>query len=45
MDESDYVQLGSACARVSLALHRGLKGKDSSGFDGSVLDAISELTT
>ena len=45
MNEDDYIELGSACNTVCTALYRGLKGKRLSELGGSILDAISELTT
>ena len=44
-NEDDYVELGLACSRVCTALDRGLAGKLLSELNGSVLDAIRELTT
>ena len=38
-------ELGLACNAVCSVLDRGLKGKRLSELGGSVLDAISELTT
>ena len=45
INEEDYVDLGLACNSVCTALDRGLKGKRLSELGGSVLDAISQLTT
>ena len=45
MNGGDYIELGSACGTVCTALDRGLKGKLLSELGGSILDAISELTT
>jgi hypothetical protein len=45
VNEDDYVDLGLACNTVCTALDRGLKGKRLSELSGSVLDAISQLTT
>ena len=41
----DYVDLGLACSIVCTALDRGLKGKRLNELSGSVLEAISQLTT
>ena len=45
VNEVDYVELGLACYTVCTALDRGLKGKRLSELSGSVLEAISQLTT
>ena len=45
INEEDYVDLGLACNSVCTALDRGLKGKRLGELGGSVLDAISQLTT
>ena len=45
INKEDCVDLGVACGAVCTALDRGLKGKRLSDLDGSVLDAISQLTT
>ena len=45
VNEEDYVELGMACHTVCTALDRGLKGKQLNELSGSVLDAISQLTT
>jgi len=44
VNQDDYVDLGFTC-NVCIALDRGLKGKRLSELSGSVLDAISHLTT
>ena len=44
-NERDYVELGLACAGVCTALSRGLRRKQLNELDGSVRDAIGELTT
>ena len=45
INKDDYVDLGLACNAVCTALDRGLKGKQLSDLNGSVLDAIGQLTT
>ena len=45
INEDDYVDLGLACSTICTALDRGLKGKRLGELSGSVLDAISRLTT
>ena len=45
MNEDDYVELGLVCNAVCTTLDRGLKEKRLSELGGSVLDAISQLTT
>jgi len=45
INEVDYVELGLACAGVCTALDRGLKGKGLNNLNGSVVDAINQLTT
>lgn len=45
INEDDYVDLGLNCNTVCTALDRGLKGKRLSELGGSVLEAISQLTT
>lgn len=44
-NEDDYVDLGLTCNAVCAALDRGLKEKRLSDLDGSVVDAIGQLTT
>ena len=44
MNQVDYVELGLACAEVCAVLGRGLKGKSLSDLNGSVLEAIKQLT-
>ncbi|KAF9783181.1 hypothetical protein BJ322DRAFT_1212004 [Thelephora terrestris] len=44
-NQQDFVDLGLACARVCKALDRGLKGRQLSDLNPSVLEAIEELTT
>ena len=44
-NNSDYVELGLACANVCNALDRGMNGKNLDELTGSVCDAISQLTT
>ena len=43
-NESDYVELGLACADVCKALHRGMNGKTLDGLSQSVREAIEQLT-
>ena len=45
INDDDYVALGSTCGAVCTALARGLKEKQLSELGGSVVDAISQLTT
>ena len=45
INQEDYVDLGLTCNTVCTALDRGLQGKSLSELGGSVLDAISQLTT
>jgi len=45
VNEADYVELGLACSNVCAALDRGLSGKRLDELSGSVLEAISQLTT
>ena len=45
INEDDYVDLGFACNAVCAALDRGSKGKRLNELSGSVVDAISQLTT
>ena len=45
MNENDYVELGLTCNAVCTALDRGLKERRLNELGGSVLDAITELTT
>ena len=45
VNEGDYVELGFVCNTVCTALDRGLKGKELGDLSGSVLEAISQLTT
>ena len=43
-NESDYVELGLACANVCKALHRGLGDTKLEDLSPSVREAIEELT-
>jgi len=45
LNEGDYVELGLACADVCNALDRGLNGKLLNELEGSVCEAIKQLTT
>ena len=44
-NQTDYVDLGLACADVCTALDRGLNGKRSNDLNDSVREAIKQLTT
>lgn len=44
-NEDDYIDLGLTCNTVCAALDRGLKEKRLDDLNGSVVDAISQLTT
>ena len=44
MNETDYVDLGLACADVCRALDRGMSGRQIDGLSPSVLEAIEQLT-
>ena len=44
-NETDYVELGLACAEVCRALDRGLDGKRLNEIKNSVCEAINQLTT
>ena len=43
-NESDYVELGLACAEVCKALDRGMNGKKLGDLSRSVRKAIEQLT-
>ena len=45
INQADYVDLGLACAEVCTALGRGLGKKKLDDLDGSVCEAINQLTT
>ena len=45
INQEDYVDLGLTCNTVCTALDRGLQGKSLSELGGSVLEAVSQLTT
>jgi len=45
INEVEFVELGLACADVCTALNRGLKGKKLNDLNGSVVEAINQLTT
>ena len=45
INHKDYVDLGFTCDTICTALSRGLKEKQLSELGGSVVDAISQLTT
>ena len=42
---ADCIELGLACADVCTALDQGLKGKRLNDLNGSVREAINQLTT
>ena len=44
-NETDYVDLGLACADVCKALGRGMSGKQVDELSQSVLEAVGQLTT
>ena len=44
-NETDYVDLGLACADVCRALDRGMSGKKLDDLSRSVCEAINQLTT
>ena len=44
-NETDYVDLGLACANVCKALERGMNGKKSEDFSEPVREAMNQLTT
>ena len=44
-NQTDYVELGLACADVCTALDRGLRGMGSNDLNDSVCEAIKQLTT
>jgi hypothetical protein len=45
LNQSDYVELGLACANVCNALDRGMNGKKMNDLNQSVCEAINQLTT
>ena len=45
VDESDYVELGLACADVCQALDTRIKGRGDDQLNPSILRAIEQLTT
>ena len=45
INETDYVELGLACANICTALGRGMDGKKLDDLSQSVSDAIGQLTT
>ena len=44
VNESDYVDLGLACADVCRSLDRGMSGRRVDGLSQSVFEAIQQLT-
>ena len=45
INETDYVELGLACADICTALRRGMDGKKLADLSQSVSEAIGQLTT
>ena len=45
MNETEYVELGLACAEICTALGRGLGEKNPDDLSQSVSEAIGQLTT
>ena len=45
VNDTDYVELGLACADVCKALDRGVKGRRVDELGQSVVEAIGQLTT
>ena len=45
INETDYVELGLACAEICTALGRGMDGKKMEDLSQSVSEAIGQLTT
>jgi len=45
INQADYIELGLAFADACTALNRGLDGKRLSDLNGSVCQAINQLTT
>ena len=43
-NETDYVELGLACAKVCKALERGMNGKELDDLSEPVREAVNELT-
>ena len=43
-NETEYVELGLACANVCRALERGMNGKKLDDLSQSVCEAIAQLT-
>jgi len=44
INQADYVELGTACANVCIALDRGLSGKKLEELNDSVCEAFNQLT-
>ena len=44
-NDTDYIELGLACADVCKALDRGMKGRRVDELSQSVFEAIGQLTT
>ncbi|KAF9793344.1 hypothetical protein BJ322DRAFT_1034115 [Thelephora terrestris] len=44
-NRTDYVELGLACADICRALDRGMNGEQADRFNGSLFEAIEQLTT
>ena len=45
VNDTDYMELGLACADVCKALDRGMKGRRVDELSQSVFEAIGQLTT
>ena len=45
INETDYVELGLACADICTALGRGMDGKKLNDLSQSISEAIGQLTT
>ena len=45
VNDTDYIELGLACADVCKALDRGMKGRRVDELSQSVFEAIGQLTT
>ena len=45
VNDTDYIELGLACADVCKALDRGMRGRRLDELSQSVFEAIGQLTT
>ena len=45
VNDTDYIELGLACADVCKALDRGMRGRRVDELSQSVFEAIGQLTT